>query len=73
MTIRAKVIFRRDGKDVWSRGAFSFLQLPAKGDRFTLKERGGVRNADGTPDPDGTEDDFEVLYVEHFPFAMGPE
>jgi len=65
MTVEAAVVFVRDGKEIWNRGVFEFLQIPAKGDRFTIKQYGGVSN------PDGAEDVFEVVYVEHFPVRQG--
>jgi hypothetical protein len=43
-----------DGK-VWDRGPFEFVQLPARGDRFTIREFGG------------SEDDVRVLFTLHIP------
>jgi len=59
--IRARVLFKRGN---WDRGVCEFLQLPGKGDRFTLTENGGAAS------PEGSEDVFEVLYIEHFPVRI---
>jgi hypothetical protein len=60
MPVRARALYKRGN---WDHGVWEFLQLPAKGDRITLKENGRAAN------PDGSEDVFEVLYIEHVPIS----
>lgn len=64
-TARVEYMFD-DGRRI-SRGEFSFLQLPAKGDRLSILERGGAS------DQDGNTDVVEVLFVEHFPHKVLPD
>lgn len=58
--ITAKLLFRRDGEDVWLRGTYEFLQLPSAGDRVVVTEDGGLTGEYGVVDT------FEVLYLEHY-------
>ena len=61
MSVKAAIVFWRDGKSIVDWGTFDFVQLPGVGDKIVVRKRGGLSH------PDGTEDEFEVLKVEHFP------
>ena len=63
-TVRIEYMFD-DGHRIF-RGEFAFLQLPAKGDKINILERGGASDSDGSTDV------VEVLFIEHFPHKLVP-
>jgi hypothetical protein len=67
MSVKATVIFWRDGKAVFEQGPYEFVQLPSVGDQIVVRLLGGAESIDGT------EDIFDVLKVEHIPATSGEE
>jgi hypothetical protein len=67
VSVKATIVFWRDGKTIADWGTFDFVQLPRVGEKIVVCKAGGLSH------PDGTEDEFEVLKVEHFPAAETDE
>jgi hypothetical protein len=67
MSVKATIIFWRDDKVISEMGTYEFVQLPSAGDKITVHLFGGVEN------PEGFEDIFEVLKVEHIPATTDEE
>ena len=67
MSVKATVVFWRDGKEIYELAPFEFVQLPSAGDKLTVRLDGGLSS------PEGFGDIYEVLKVEHIPATRDGE